>query len=61
MYLGSLLRTVLQHCMKDLHVVWVPGIGKLVEDYQLHHSAQVVSVRIEQLPAKSAVNDPGVS
>lgn len=42
--------------MKDLHVVGVPGIRKLIEDYQLHHSAQVVSVRIEQLPAKSAVN-----
>lgn len=57
LYLGSLFRAVLQHCMKDLHVVGVPGVGKLVEDNQLHHSSQVVSVRIEQLPAKSAMND----
>lgn len=47
---------MLQHCVEDLHVVGVPGVGKLIEDHQLHHGGQVVSVRIEQLPATSAMN-----
>lgn len=36
--------------MEDLHVVGVPGVGQLIEDHQLDHSGQVVSVCIEQLP-----------
>lgn len=44
---------MLQHCVEDLHVVGIPGIGELIEDHQLHHRAQVVSVRIEQLPGES--------
>lgn len=52
-HLWTLLWAVLQHCVEDLHVVRIPGIGQLIEDHQLHHSAQVVSVRIEQLPGES--------
>lgn len=48
-----MLRAVLQHSVEDLHVVRIPGIGQLIEDHQLHHSAQVVFVCIEQLPGKS--------
>lgn len=44
---------MLQHCVEDLHVVWIPGIGKLIEDHQLHHGAQVVSVSIQQLSGES--------
>lgn len=44
---------MLQHCVQDLHVVGIPGIGQLVKDHQLHHHGQVVSVCIEQLPAGS--------
>lgn len=44
---------MLQHCVEDLHVVRIPGIGQLIEDHQLHHSAQVVSVCVEQLPGES--------
>lgn len=49
-HLRSLLWAVLQHCVEDLHVVGISGIGQLIEDHQLHHSSQVVSVCIEQLP-----------
>lgn len=55
-HLWSLLGAVLQHCVENLHVVGIPGVGQLVEDHQLHHGAQVVSVRIEQLPGESAAN-----
>lgn len=44
---------MLQHCVEDLHVVGIPGIGQLVEDHQLHRGAKVVSVGIEQLPGES--------
>lgn len=43
---------MLQHRVQDLHVVRIPGIGQLIEDHQLHHSAQVVSVCVEQLPGQ---------
>lgn len=41
---------MLQHCVEHLHVVRIPGIGQLIEDHQLDHSAQVVFVCIQQLP-----------
>ena len=46
-HLRGLLWAVLEQCVKDLHVVGVPGIGQLVEDHQLHHGSQVVFVCIQ--------------
>ena len=44
---------MLQHRVQDLHVVGVSGIRQLIKDDQLHHSTQVVSVGIKQLPRES--------
>lgn len=46
---------MLQHSVQDLHVVGIPGVGQLIEDDQLHHGAQVVSVCVEQLSVKSVM------
>lgn len=51
--LWTLIWAVLQHRVEDLHVVGIPGVGQLIEDHQLYHRGQVVSVSIEQLPAES--------
>lgn len=60
-YLWSLFWAVLQHCVEDLHVVGIPGIRQLIEDHKFHHSSQVVSVGIQQLPrdltVKATVNE----
>lgn len=50
---------MLQHCVQDLHVVRIPGVGQLIEDHKLYHSGQVVSVRVEQLPGESALVSVG--
>lgn len=38
-YLWSLLRAVLQHSVKDLHVIRIPGVRQFIKNHQLHHGA----------------------
>lgn len=60
-YLWSLLGAVLQHRVKDLHVIRIPGIRQFIKNHQLHHRAQIVSVSIQQLSGKSVTNHHLVS
>lgn len=55
-YLWGLLRAVLQHRVEDLHVVRIPGVRQFVENHQLHHGAQIVSVSIQQFSGGSETN-----
>lgn len=50
-HLRGLLWAVLQDGMKHLHVVRISGIGQLIKDHKFNHSAQVISVCIQELPA----------
>ncbi len=43
---------MLQKCMEHLHIIGISGIWQLVKDHKLHHSAQIISVSIQKLPAK---------
>lgn len=60
-YLRSLLRAVLQHSVKDLHVIRIPGIRQFIKNHQLHHGAQVVSVSIQQFSGESVTNHELIS
>ncbi len=42
---------MLQNCMEHLHIIGISGIWQLVKYHKLHHSAQVISVSIQKLPA----------
>lgn len=53
-HLGCQLGAVLQRSVQDLHVVGVTGVGELVEDHELDGGAQVVLMRIQQLPGHGA-------
>lgn len=56
-YLRGLLWAVLQHRVKNLHVVWISGVGQLIKDHQLHHCGEIVSVGIQQLPGESQLKN----
>lgn len=43
---------MLQNCMEYLHIIGISGIWQLVKDHKLHHSAQIISVSIQKLPAE---------
>lgn len=60
-YLWCLLRAVLQHRVKDLHVIRIPGIRQFIKNHQLHHRAQIVPVSVQQFSRKSVKNHQLVS